>query len=480
MITARRGYHFSVEARTCIECHKEHLGRDAATYIFSKKTFQHAQTGFPIGGKHAVLECESCHNTKFIADPDVKRLLADHPHQTYLGVSPACTSCHQNPHDQAQQQRCLTCHTDAGWNAIKKFDHSMTRFVLLGKHRMVECKQCHVSLTQKNRDAVRDFTVRNFTECQACHASPHTGKLQHQNCTSCHSEDGWNKPGPKKFDHAVTGFVLSGRHAAIACEKCHKTNPGASFSSTFLLRHRSCTDCHEDYHHGEFSERYDNDCSTCHTTLRWSPSSFTVAHHNQTNYPLTGSHVAVACQTCHPKKYLPTGQFHFKNLECEGCHKNIHGENFTAAWYSQGCRTCHTTQAWNAVRFDHGVTKFSLAAGHASIGCVACHKPVTGHGTATIPFRGLGTFCEGCHKDFHAGQFAVAGSTDCQRCHAPTRWTDSKFDHQRQSSFSLTGAHKNLACDRCHRTENSAGIAVVHYKPLSGECESCHTGRGGL
>ena len=187
MITSRHGYHFSVKSRACIECHKEHLGRDAVTYLFNKRNFEHAQTGFTIGGKHALLECEKCHDRKFISDPDVKKVLSDHPHPTFLGVSQACTSCHQNPHEEAEQQRCLTCHTDAGWNVVKKFDHSTTHFVLLGKHRTVECKQCHVTLAQKNPGTPKVFTVANFAACEACHTSPHTQKLQQQKCTACHS-----------------------------------------------------------------------------------------------------------------------------------------------------------------------------------------------------------------------------------------------------------------------------------------------------
>ena len=238
-------------------------------------------------------------------------------------------------------------------------------------------------------------------------------------------------------------------------------------------------DCHEDYHHGEFSERYSNNCSSCHTTARWSPSLFTVALHNQTRYPLTGSHVAVECQMCHSKKNHPVGQFHSKSLECDACHTNIHGQTFTGVDYADGCRTCHTTDAWNLVRFDHGMTKFTLTGTHTMSACVECHKRVTANHAVSIPFKGLDPICEGCHKDVHAGQFATAGATDCRHCHSATRWKETTFDHQQQSSFSLTGAHKKLGCQECHHAEMREDVSVVRYKPLSGECESCHNGRTG-
>ena len=51
----------------------------------------------------------------------------------------------------------------------------------------------------------------NSKDCVRCHLD-HNGKdfgLIH-----------WEPP-QKQFDHKLTGYVLEGKHAGIACEKCH-------------------------------------------------------------------------------------------------------------------------------------------------------------------------------------------------------------------------------------------------------------------
>ena len=46
-----------------------------------------------------------------------------------------------------------------------------------------------------------------------------------------------------------------------------------------------------------------------------------------------------------------------------------------------------------------------------------------------------------------------------------------QFDHNRESSFRLTGAHENAACSGCHVLDLAG---VIRYKPLAGDCASCH------
>ncbi len=475
-ITSRHGYHFAKSTQTCVRCHKEHLGRDATTFLFDKNTFDHSQTGFSLTGKHANLTCEKCHNARNINDSLTKTLLSEHPHPTYLGLRESCNGCHDNRHDDAQKERCGSCHDASTWTDIKRFDHTVTRYALRGRHLAVHCRQCHLPLALPEKNVIKSFTVENFTSCQDCHKSPHTSKLQEKTCTTCHTEEGWSKTVSNKFDHNLTGFPLSGKHSSLACAKCHKPEQGATFSSTFLLRHRACDDCHEDYHHGEFRKEYENNCSTCHTTERFSPSTFTVAMHKNSSYALTGSHVAVECQGCHPKNRRNTGQFHFEHDRCDDCHANIHDQEFSAAGFANGCATCHRTESWTAVTYDHSVTGFHLAGAHATLPCTKCHQRTSSSQNITISFKGLREPCENCHQDAHNKQFVLDGVTDCKRCHDSTKWSDMAFDHNRQSRFRLTGAHAGLQCGKCHHQEMVGAVRVVRYTPLSMECESCHAG----
>ncbi|HSB53107.1 MAG TPA: hypothetical protein VLD58_02080, partial [Gemmatimonadales bacterium] len=67
---------------------------------------------------------------------------------------------------------------------------------------------------------------------------------------------------------------------------------------------------------------------------------------------------------------------------------------------------------------------------------------------------------------------------DCERCHGVDGFRPaSGFDHDRDTPFALKGAHSRVECTACHSTRRTvAGRAIVVYAPLSGKCESCHTG----
>ncbi|MGE0701789.1 MAG: hypothetical protein AB7O57_22010, partial [Hyphomicrobiaceae bacterium] len=61
------------------------------------------------------------------------------------------------------------------------------------------------------------------------------------------------------FNHDKTRFALTGKHARLTCESCHKT--------TLKDTPRQCIDCHrkDDVHRGRRP-----DCKSCHVTTDWS------------------------------------------------------------------------------------------------------------------------------------------------------------------------------------------------------------------
>ncbi len=477
-IAARHGFHFTERTRACVDCHKEHLGKNARTYRFDPPSFNHAETGFALQGKHAALQCLRCHMAKSIADPDVAKLVADNPHPTYLGLKTECSSCHSNPHEAGLGKKCASCHTADDWKKVRTFDHSATRFPLRGKHQTVECRQCHTAFAPTAGGGPKSFQVAEFSSCESCHRTPHTGaRFQQQSCTACHTEDGWTVPVKKTFDHAMTGFPLTGRHAVISCAKCHREIRGETFAQKYHLPHKRCVDCHEDYHNGDFARTYANDCARCHTTAAFTPSTYTVSSHNTTRFPLAGSHLAVRCQACHRNAATQKGQFRFRRLDCDVCHANVHDRQFAANGDSTSCATCHTVERWQAVKYDHSATSFTLSGKHLRIACTDCHKRITNARGASVPFKGLQSVCQSCHADIHNGQFANNGTIACERCHSTVQWHALIFDHQRQSAFPLSGAHQKAACARCHKTETAGTVRFVRYTPLAKECESCHQGK---
>jgi len=93
----------------------------------------------------------------------------------------------------------------------------------------------------------------------------------------------------------------------------------------------------------------------------------------------------------------------------------------------------------------------------------------------TWHFQGVSKDCYHCHNDIHQGQFSRQNqNTDCARCHSPVDWLADRFNHEKDSYFSLQGAHKYVPCSKCHKSEVRNGLMLTIYRPLDKRCESCH------
>jgi hypothetical protein len=541
-IGGKHGYHFQTVSEACVNCHKDHLGRDASTTQFDKKSFDHRKTGYPLSGKHASIACEMCHSANRIKNVEITKILKQFPHQSYLGLLQQCADCHadrhanslgsacwnchtsdgwipvaafshaktkyplvgkhgsircvqchetlktmdvsqpvlfsvkeyddcspchQSPHGQKfSTQSCKSCHSPAGWQVVTGFDHSRTAFVLTGKHRTVSCEKCHSGLTVRKEGVKKDFTTKPFKDCTPCHTSPHAASFSEKTCLSCHTPQQWSSISEKNFDHNLTTFPLHGKHASVRCSKCHSTEERQTFKNAFKLVKKTCIDCHEDKHTGQFAQKYGNDCSKCHNEESYSPSTFTFNQHGKGRFALTGSHLTIPCRQCHLKQKELV--FHFKSVLCESCHKDRHEGRFAELMKDKSCDVCHGSSYWKTVHFDHSGTSFPLIGQHASVACSRCHEK---------GYKGIGKECADCHSDPHAGQFSDKGKTDCARCHTPIGRRALVFRHDIQSTFALTGVHAKLECGACHKPQMRNGKLIVLYKPLSSRCESCHQGK---
>ena len=114
---------------------------------------------------------------------------------------------------------------------------------------------------------------------------------------------------------------------------------------------------------------------------------------------------------------------------------------------------------------------------HAPLLCASCHKSIT--------FKPVRTDCFGCHAEpaVHKGRYG----TDCERCHSTRTFADIKALHD-VGDFSLTGAHDQLDCARCHprgeARRGSGNLCItchrkddIHRNSLSPRCGECHTQR---
>jgi len=367
---------------------------------------------------------------------------------------------HSGYHGRLEQTVCRTCHSDHKGRDFRaadfdhaKFDHRQTNYVLRGKHEKVECAKCHV-VNKKFREAPQ--------KCSACHAKDdvHKGSLGPK-CADCHTENNWKEA---RFDHDTTRFPLTGKHADVHCDDCHKDKQYKNTPMDCYACHRKVDD--QKGHKGLFGEK----CETCHGTKAWKPSKFN--HDTDTKYPLRGQHKTVVCKDCH------TGNLYKDKLseDCYACHKK--DDKHKGSLGTQ-CESCHTEKTWKeALRFDHAKTDFPLLGKHVDVKCGDCHK--------SLAYKDAPKDCFSCHEkdDKHRGTLGKA----CADCHQEKDWksTQQRFDHQRTrfplknahaaSSVQCVDCHKDLqsfrntslACVTCHRKDDK------HQGQLSEKCDSCH------
>ena len=472
-------------SRECVSCHTdEHrgqVGKDCARCHTADgwkpaRLFNHATSKYPLTGAHEKVPCAKCHPSVTDGKPFVK----------YTGLSFAkCTACHADPHRGSFTQSCQSCHNTANWKQIaglQGFDHSKTKYPLLGKHKTVACEDCHQH---------GDFKAQMlFEKCMDCHKDYHGGQFLKRTggaeCAACHTVDGFKPSTFTVKDHQATKYPLEGRHASVACDKCHLPKGEATI---FKITQTQCKDCHEDIHKGQFASLpHQNRCESCHDLRGFKPARFALARHKETMFPLTGAHIAVLCADCH--KPVPTGsptpvKYRFEDRSCGACHVDPHKGQFReqmavkrADGTAVGCEACHTTVKWKELnRFDHSKTKFPLIGAHRGVACGDCHRPPALETTLkNVDFRAASKQCLGCHQDPHARQFAARkDAADCSGCHDSARWKPSRFDHDKATRFSLQGAHRSVICADCHKlTRQIDGKSVLFYMPTPRECKACH------
>ena len=373
----------------------------------------------------------------------------------------------KSPHGDSFKANCDDCHKTDGWKVdLSKvsFDHSGTKFPLVGQHQSVNCKQCHTSL---------EF-AKAQTECNACHSDVHEQTVGNE-CARCHTPNSWMVTNITKL-HQQSRFPLIGPHRTADCKDCHKNLLSASASAippSSRLRFDpmgiECYDCHKANYiattrPNHKAANYSTNCTDCHNmnSYEWKGAGI-----NHNFFPLTGVHATDDCNKCH-KSGVFTGLSH----ECVSCHQadyaSASNPNHASLNFSTNCKDCHTLSAgWKPADYKDHDAVFPIYSGKHNgqwNTCADCH---------TNPANYSEYSCTTCHEhsnktevdNKHNGLSGYSfNSIACYGCH-PTGSGVGKFDHT-AAGFPLTNGHASVDCAKCH-TSGFVGTSNV--------CASCHT-----
>jgi hypothetical protein len=237
--------HAALADLECGDCHDPGGWR-----VAGGRGFDHARTGFPLTGAHALAACGDCHRRE-------------------RPITRACAGCHEDPHEARLGTACDVCHGATSFRDTRARErHARTRLPLSGMHALLECAACHTRTSRAWSDVP--------AACVACHEAearrpglhpPHEGFPRA--CETCHRPTGWSPavPPPSLISAALASErrrahdrvfpISSGRHRGVACEGCHIGAPEA--------RVTTCAGCHAATRHRATAVRpAEGACRSCH------------------------------------------------------------------------------------------------------------------------------------------------------------------------------------------------------------------------
>ncbi|OOZ40299.1 hypothetical protein BOW53_08265 [Solemya pervernicosa gill symbiont] len=314
-----------------------------------------------------------------------------------------------------------------------------------------QCERCHANFSKDEQRTLcldcHEKVAADINKDEGYHGLD--SAVGETACRSCHTDHkGRDKKivhlDPHGFDHDLTDYKLEKRHQQVACIACHPKD----------RKHRDtpqlCIDCHksDDPHRGNLGKK----CNDCHSTTGWQKNRF---DHDKSDFKLKGAHKKASCNSCHiDQRYKKTPK------QCIACHQinDIHLGGF-----GEKCESCHNNEKWEKGEFNHDKkTEFPLRGVHTKLACNSCHNSKLNRADNK---GNPGKTCIACHqqRDRHRGSFGEK----CDKCHNNESWSKTRFDHQRDTKFSLDGKHGDLSCSSCHQ-------AGLFEKKPEKSCTSCH------
>lgn len=186
-------------------------------------------------------------------------------------------------------------------------------------------------------------------------------------------------------------------------------------------------------------------------------------NHNQTLFPLTGSHVAAGCRECHKDGAITT-----LPTACFSCHPMsvAHTKNLG------DCNLCHTTATFSAAYFNHHRVGAQIQGRHKLLiadNCNNCHTQQS--------YSGVDFSCGNCHSPPSIdGTVHTSTKADCSQCHSQFSFTPASYPAHNSYAIQLKGAHSTLLCSDCHpQAPNTYKVIDYRDGQTYGSCANCHT-----
>lgn len=339
---------------TCASCHvdihrgnfKEDCSSCHTESGFQRAPFDHTTTTFALTGAHLTLECATCHKPALPAGRSRTQQRAARPPSVldFRGLQATCVSCHEDVHTGELGGSCQTCHATDTFH-VSRYTHAHVPEFFVGQHAALTCEQCHVPapLTRPIRTSASILNVAftsATTACVSCHRDVHLGQ-EGTVCETCHTVQ-TAKFAIVNFEHAQTGFSLTGRHLTTECVLCHKTETGLfpagdGTAVRFKGVGRECLACHADPHLGQLDQR----CETCHDTTTFHLTDYRHRRRMLDDF-FTGKHTSANCESCHKVATMKvsagggrSAQFQIPR-SCVSCHEDKHRGSLGSR-----CETCH-------------------------------------------------------------------------------------------------------------------------------------------
>jgi len=167
-------------------------------------------------------------------------------------------------------------------------------------------------------------------------------------------------------------------------------------------------------------------------------------------FPVCEISVWASTKSIELHKLLPNVQ------NCTACHPDPHQDRA-----GKDCANCHGVDTWDKIstEFIHS-GEFPVTGNHKTVSCIECH--------INDQYRGTSRDCQSCHwirkqDDPYKTRLGI----DCARCHSPKGWAPANWNHTIETGFKLSGTHRAIACDECHKD--------LEFKQANAECSSCHS-----